>query len=89
MSAFQNKLSDEEAKLLAKYFNFTGQEAQDTWRPSLIAFRHSQAFPSKVHRVVHSFRTGMLIDAMQNLQEMPLPRDVKASSNEVLTVTFA
>ncbi|XP_027768882.1 DEAD-box ATP-dependent RNA helicase FANCM isoform X2 [Solanum pennellii] len=82
VSAFQNKLSDEEAKLLAKYFNFTGQEAQDTWRPSLIAFRHSQAFPSRVHRVVHSFRTGMLIDAMQNLQEMPLPRDVKASSNE-------
>ncbi|KAK6775748.1 hypothetical protein RDI58_026749 [Solanum bulbocastanum] len=82
VSAFQNKLSDEEANLLAKYFKFTGQEAQDTWRPSLIAFRHSQAFPSKVHRVVHSFRTGMLIDAMQNLQEMPFPRDVKASSNE-------
>ncbi|XP_049344949.1 DEAD-box ATP-dependent RNA helicase FANCM [Solanum verrucosum] len=82
VSAFQNKLSDEEANLLAKYFKFTGQEAQDTWRPSLIAFRHSQAFPSKVHRVVHSFRTGMLIDAMQNLQEMPFPRDAKASSNE-------
>ncbi|KAM3394814.1 DEAD-box ATP-dependent RNA helicase FANCM isoform X1 [Capsicum galapagoense] len=82
VSAFQDKLSDEEANLLAKYFNFTGQEAQVTWRPSLIAFRHSQAFPSKVHRVVHSFRTGMLIDAMQNLQEIPFPRDVKASSNE-------
>lgn len=82
VSAFQNKLSDEEANLLAKYFKFTGQEAQDTWRPSLIAFRHSQAFPSKVHRVVHSFRTGMLIDAMQNLLEMPFSRDVKASRNE-------
>ncbi|CAN4081441.1 unnamed protein product [Withania somnifera] len=82
VSAFQNILSDEEANLLAKYFKFTGQEAQDTWRPSLIAFRHSQAFPSKVHRVVHSFRTGMLIDAMQNLQEMPFSRDVKASCDE-------
>ncbi|KAJ8531144.1 hypothetical protein K7X08_025875 [Anisodus acutangulus] len=82
VSAFQNKLSDEEASLLAKYFKFTGEEAQDAWRPSLIAFRHSQAFPSKVHRVVHSFRTGMLIDAMQNLQEMPVPRDVKPSNDE-------
>ncbi|XP_059280507.1 DEAD-box ATP-dependent RNA helicase FANCM isoform X1 [Lycium ferocissimum] len=82
VSAFQNKLSDEEASLLAKYFKSTGQETQDAWKPSLIAFRHSQAFPSKVHRVVHSFRTGMLIDAMQNLQEMPVPRDVKASNNE-------
>ncbi|KAK4341008.1 hypothetical protein RND71_039509 [Anisodus tanguticus] len=82
VSAFQNKLSDKEASLLAKYFKFTGEEAQDAWRPSLIAFRHSQAFPSKVHRVVHSFRTGMLIDAMQNLQEMPVPRDVKPSNDE-------
>nr|XP_009619792.1 DEAD-box ATP-dependent RNA helicase FANCM isoform X1 [Nicotiana tomentosiformis] len=82
VSAFLNKLSDEEANLLAKYFKFTGQETQDAWRPSLIAFRHSQLFPSKVHRVVHSFRTVMLIDAMQHLQEMSFPRDIKASTNE-------
>ncbi|XP_019245999.1 PREDICTED: uncharacterized protein LOC109225698 [Nicotiana attenuata] len=82
VSALLNKLSDEEANLLAKYFNFTGQETRDAWRPSLIAFRHSQAFPSKVHRVAHSFRTVMLIDAMQHLQEISFPRDIKASINE-------
>nr|XP_009783652.1 PREDICTED: uncharacterized protein LOC104232208 isoform X2 [Nicotiana sylvestris] len=82
VSALLNKLSDEEANLLAKYFKFSGQETRDAWRPSLIAFRHSQAFPSKVHRVAHSFRTVMLIDAMQHLQEISFPRDIKASINE-------
>ncbi|PHT76282.1 hypothetical protein T459_19804 [Capsicum annuum] len=51
--------------------------------PSLNAAKFAQvAFSSKVHRVVYSFRTRMLIDAMQNLQEIPFPRDVKASNNE-------
>ncbi|VFQ71673.1 unnamed protein product [Cuscuta campestris] len=72
-----NKLSDTEIKLLAKYFNNSGEIL---WRPSLIAFRHLQAFPSRVHRVPHSFRTEMLIDAMQHLEGLSCSSNFEALS---------
>ncbi|CAH9109218.1 unnamed protein product [Cuscuta europaea] len=73
----QNELSDKEINLLAKYFSSNGESL---WRPSLIAFRHFQAFPSRVHSVSHSLRTEMLIDAMQHLEGLSCSGDIKASS---------
>ncbi|OVA08698.1 Helicase [Macleaya cordata] len=64
-STFTVKTSDAENELIAKYFH---PSKEDKWRPSLIAFPHFQVFPSQVHKVMHSFRTGMLIDTMQCLQ---------------------
>ncbi|XP_027150235.1 DEAD-box ATP-dependent RNA helicase FANCM [Coffea eugenioides] len=66
--AYKAKLTDAENDLLSKYFSTT---RENTWKPSLIAFPHFQAFPSRVHKVLHSFRTGILIDAMQCLQGLP------------------
>ncbi|KAI3780438.1 hypothetical protein L2E82_10419 [Cichorium intybus] len=62
---YKLKLTNLESDLLAKYFQ---PLSENNWRPSLIAFPHFQAFPSSVHKVSHSLRTGMLIDTMQNLQ---------------------
>ncbi|RZC73544.1 hypothetical protein C5167_049023 [Papaver somniferum] len=59
------KMSDAEIELISKYFH-TPKEG--TWKPSLIAFPHFQVFPSRVQNVMHSFRTGLLIDTMQQLQ---------------------
>lgn len=73
----ENKLSDNEIDLLAKYFNSSGESLS---KPSLIAYRHFQAFPSRVHRVSHSFRTEMLIDAMQHLEGLAFSSYAKASS---------
>ncbi|XP_020536105.1 DEAD-box ATP-dependent RNA helicase FANCM isoform X2 [Jatropha curcas] len=64
---FRTKLNGEEAALITKYFKLTGEQS---WRPSLIAFPHFQAFPSRVHKVMHSYRTNMLIDTMQYLQNL-------------------
>lgn len=69
---FNAKLSDAETDLVAKYFDST---KESTWRPSLIAFPHFQASPSRVLKVLHSSRTEMLIDAMQRLQGLALIRD--------------
>lgn len=63
--AYEKKLTDAEKDLLAKYFVATQENA---WRPSLIAFPHFQAFPSPANEVLHSSRTGILIDTMQHLQ---------------------
>lgn len=63
--AYESKLTDAEKDLLAKYFVATQENA---WRPSLIAFPHFQAFPSPANEVLHSSRTGILIDTMQHLQ---------------------
>ncbi|CAM8877629.1 unnamed protein product [Rhodiola kirilowii] len=60
-----DKLNDTEIQLLKMYFP-TGGDC--TWNPSLIAFPSCQSFPSRVYEVKHSFRTVMLIDAMQQLQ---------------------
>nr|GMD66515.1 DEAD-box ATP-dependent RNA helicase FANCM isoform X1 [Ipomoea batatas] len=73
----ENKLSNTEIDLLAKYFNSSGESLS---KPSLIAYRHFQAFPSRVHRVSHSFRTEMLIDAMQHLEGLAFTSYAKASS---------
>ncbi|KAL4573319.1 hypothetical protein LXL04_020120 [Taraxacum kok-saghyz] len=64
---YKLKLTDMETDLLAKYFQ---SSSENDWRPSLIAFPHFQAFPSRVHKVAHSMTTGMLIDTMHNLQEL-------------------
>ncbi|KAH9692064.1 DEAD-box ATP-dependent RNA helicase FANCM [Citrus sinensis] len=69
---FKEKLTAAETDLIAKYFHPT---SDSTWRPSLIAFPHFQALPSRVHKVMHSFRTGMLIDMMQHLQGLTFSRD--------------
>ncbi|OWM67462.1 hypothetical protein CDL15_Pgr028325 [Punica granatum] len=61
---YRDKLTPDEANLIAKYFN----NSERGWKPSLIAFPHYQTFPSRVHQVMHSYRTGMLIDSMQHLQ---------------------
>ncbi|WCJ44258.1 ATP-dependent DNA helicase MPH1, partial [Euphorbia peplus] len=71
--AFIPELNAGEAGLIAKYFGLPGGKS---WRPSLIAFPHCQAFPSRVHKVMHSSRTDMLIDAMQYLQNLSFSREV-------------
>ncbi|GFY96862.1 DEAD/DEAH box RNA helicase family protein [Actinidia rufa] len=68
---FNAELTDSETDLVAKYFHPT---KECTWRPSLIAFPHFQAFPARVHKIMHSFRTEMLIDAMQVLQGLSFTR---------------
>ncbi|KAI4321193.1 hypothetical protein MLD38_034605 [Melastoma candidum] len=66
-------LTKEEQGIISKYFHNYSNE----WRPSLIAFPAFQNFPSRVHKVMHSSRTSMLIDAMQNLQGLPSNRSVE------------
>ncbi|KAD4981721.1 hypothetical protein E3N88_18392 [Mikania micrantha] len=65
MPKYKLKLTDVEINILEKYFD-PAREAH--WRPSLIAFPHFQAFPSRVHEIAHSIRTTTLIDTMQYLQ---------------------
>ncbi|KAK6116697.1 hypothetical protein DH2020_049579 [Rehmannia glutinosa] len=77
--AYKTKLTNAETDLLAKYFPSSGKIA---WRPSLIAFPHFQGLPSPVHKVVHSSRTGILIDTMQNLQGSTFSKDIKTLSAE-------
>lgn len=60
---FRERLTDAEAALLERYYL-----PKEAIKPSLVAFPYFQAFPSRVHRVMHSSRTGCLIDAMQFLQ---------------------
>lgn len=60
---FRERLTDAEAALLERYYL-----PKEAIKPSLVAFPYFQAFPSRVHRVMHSSRTGCLIDAMQLLQ---------------------
>lgn len=80
-SAFKDKLTVAETSLLAQYFRHTNE---NTWTPSLIAFPHFQTFPSRVHKVMHGCRTGMLIDMMQHLQGLSFPADNKTTAVEVL-----
>lgn len=71
---FKEKLTDLETELLSKYFH---PKRKNFWRPSLIAFPHFQAFPSRECNVLHSFRSGMLIDAMQRLNVLSIAQDAK------------
>lgn len=77
---FIDKLTDAEANLIAKYFSPLGDIA---WKPSLIAFPHFQTFPSRVHKVLHSCKTTLLIDAMQNLQGLYDSKGKEVSLPEV------
>ncbi|XP_051139283.1 DEAD-box ATP-dependent RNA helicase FANCM [Andrographis paniculata] len=77
--AYKTRLTDAETELLAKYFS---SAEETTWRPSLIAFPHFQAFPSPVNKVIHSSRTRMLIDMMQSLQGLTFSNDSKILSEE-------
>ncbi|XP_057974604.1 DEAD-box ATP-dependent RNA helicase FANCM isoform X2 [Malania oleifera] len=72
---FEDKLTGAETELLSKYFPPT---RESSWRPSLIAFPHFQVFPSRVHQVMHSLRTGILIDVMQHLQGLSFGQDTKS-----------
>ncbi|XP_042481041.1 DEAD-box ATP-dependent RNA helicase FANCM isoform X2 [Macadamia integrifolia] len=78
-SSFIHKISDAEAELIAKHFDAS---TEGTWRPSLIAFPNFQAFPSPMNRIMHSSRTGMLIDAMQHLRGLSLSKDIKTPLDE-------
>ncbi|XP_068662265.1 DEAD-box ATP-dependent RNA helicase FANCM isoform X2 [Aristolochia californica] len=86
--ALVKKISEVEADTISKYFGHSQEE--DIWRPSLIAFPHFQAFPSKVHSVRHSHRTtGMLIDTMERLQGLSSCQanlHVNTSSDQCLQV---
>ncbi|KAL6525255.1 hypothetical protein OROMI_030848 [Orobanche minor] len=81
--AYENKLTDVESDVLAQYF---GSSGEISWKPSLITFPHFQAFPSPVDKVVHSSRTGMLIDTMQYLQGLTFSEDGKTLSTEDLDI---
>ncbi|XP_062091979.1 DEAD-box ATP-dependent RNA helicase FANCM isoform X2 [Humulus lupulus] len=76
---FKENLTDAESNLVNKYFHPPGGI---TWKPSLIAFPHFQTFPSRVHKVMHSFKTGLLIDAMQRVQGLSFASDSKSSLME-------
>lgn len=82
---FTEKLTHAENDLIAKYF---ASSRENTWRPSLIAFPHFNAFPSSIHKVKHSLRSSMLIDAMQNLQELSFSREIKAFPFEASSDLF-
>ncbi|KAL7590493.1 hypothetical protein Lser_V15G40742 [Lactuca serriola] len=76
---YKLKLNNFEIDLLAKYFQ---PSSENEWRPSLIAFPHFQAFPSRVHQVSHSMRTEMLIDTMQNLQDLSFDNKDEEETSE-------
>lgn len=81
--AYKDKFTDAEKDLLAKYFSAT---QENTWRPSLIAFPHFQAFPSPAIEVLHASRTGILIDTMQHLQDLKFSHDCNSSEEVCLFV---
>ncbi|XP_056164138.1 DEAD-box ATP-dependent RNA helicase FANCM isoform X3 [Syzygium oleosum] len=75
---WKKNLTVKESDIIAKYFNNSGNK----WRPSLIAFPHFQTFPCRVHIVMHSCRTSVMIDAMQHLQGVLFSRDKDGLSVE-------
>lgn len=82
ISLSKDKLTVAEIDLLENYFRPTGE---NKCRLSLIAFPHFQTFPSRVHKVKHSFGTLMFIDTMQHLQGLTaFPGDGKTSTLQVL-----
>lgn len=78
--AYKTKLVEAEMDLLAKYFPAA---IKVTWKPSLVAFPHFQAFPSPVNEVLHSSRTCLLIDTMQCLQGRSFCRENKTIFTKV------
>ncbi|KAJ7949704.1 DEAD/DEAH box RNA helicase family protein [Quillaja saponaria] len=76
---FKDKLSNAEVNLLETYFH---PPSENTWRPSLIAFPHFQTIPSRVNKVMHSYRTSMLIDTMQYLQGLSFAGDCNTYLSE-------
>lgn len=78
------KLNDSEIQLLLKYFPTGGN---CTLNLSLIAFPSCQLFPSRVHEIKHSFRSGMLIDSMQLLHGFSDNGNSRVISAEVNTET--
>ncbi|EOA39492.1 hypothetical protein CARUB_v10008097mg [Capsella rubella] len=77
--AFKKKLTPAETDMLAKYY----ETHEEKLRLSLIAFPHFQTLPSKVHKVMHSRQTGLLIDAMQHLLEATISEESKSFFTEV------
>ncbi|KAG6543585.1 hypothetical protein Mapa_014948 [Marchantia paleacea] len=65
-------LSDMDLQILEKYkISVRGE----LWKPSLIAFPQYQLVPTPVHKVEHSYRTRVLIDALRFLQDTSAPAD--------------
>lgn len=79
---YKPQLIDIETNLLEKYFD---PAREDNWGPSLIAFPHFQAFPSRVHEIAHSSRTTMLIGTMQYLQGLSFNGQVCAGWSTILS----
>ncbi|KAF5732139.1 hypothetical protein HS088_TW18G00828 [Tripterygium wilfordii] len=77
---FDEKLTIAEIDSIAKYFH---PNSENNWRPSLIAFPRFQASPSRVHKVKHSCRTGILTETMQELLGLSLSRGKRTSFVEV------
>lgn len=77
---FRDKLTVAETNLIAKYFRPPGDI---TWKPSLIAFPHFQTFPSRIHKIMHSYKTRLLIDIMQRTQGLLFAENSKISLVEV------
>ncbi|CAN8285643.1 unnamed protein product [Cochlearia groenlandica] len=75
--AFKKRLTQEEMDMLAKYYTSN----EENLRVSLIAFPHFQTLPSKVHKVMHSRQTSILIDAMQHLQDSTFSEQSKSFFN--------
>ncbi|KAF3445456.1 hypothetical protein FNV43_RR10632 [Rhamnella rubrinervis] len=73
---FRDKLTVAETNLIAKYFH---QPGDTTWKPSLIAFPHFQTFPSRIHKIMHSYKTRLLIDMMQHTQGLFFAENIKIS----------
>ncbi|BFI25467.1 fanconi anemia group M protein [Marchantia polymorpha subsp. ruderalis] len=63
-------LSDTDFQLLEKYKIALRGES---WKPSLIAFPQYQLVPTPVHKVEHSYRTRVLIDALRFMQDTSVP----------------
>lgn len=86
ISASNDKLTLDEIDLLEKYFHSTGE---NKCRLSLIAFPHSQTFPSRVHKVKHSCGTLMFIEMMRRLQGLAaFPGDSKTSHQVLFSFLY-
>lgn len=82
---YRDKLTVAETNQIAKYFHPPGDI---TWKPSLIAFPHFQTFPSRVHKIMHSYKTRLLIDIMQRTQGLFFSENSKVSLVEVQFTLF-
>ncbi|KVH88388.1 DNA/RNA helicase, DEAD/DEAH box type, N-terminal [Cynara cardunculus var. scolymus] len=60
---YKAKLTDAETDLIAKYFH---PSRENNWRPSLIAFPHFQAFPSRVHEDEETLADSFRVESVEH-----------------------